>query len=440
MVGLLDVAHPQQEWQVGIGRGKSGGAFGLVSLLRPRLQIGLSSTDPSITEAEWHEIEDTLRLALQQGIGGRTCVGYGSSGRISGEVLFQCALEGQGPAAKLLDGTAEFRPTMFRAAIRGMALRLFGGLCDESSARQVVGRLFGSLSHDEGHNVSLLATAYTAESTELGSYGRGSWQQPTYATCGSVQWRLMRRCSQGEDEQLLRDLLAALHGLTMSLGGFGKSWRRPDHSIFYRTYGKTPIGCHWQWRDFQQLPPWIHVQSTADLSGLLTRSRQLAERWLQATGRKPAGRAAWREVLHPQAMAIWTRRADDFDDAAAICWFHQELKGNLGGKVNQVGRIWNRLLPLLDNAETGSGRARPGQASPTARPANPFSRPAAMARPGSARQAAPPPRGQVSIPVHQGAFLETLVLFPDQQRDSTAFIQKMNHGAGQEAGFRSLNF
>ncbi len=448
MGGLLDVAHPQQNWQLGFNNGReSHSAFGVVSLHRPKLQIALSCTDPAISEAEWQDIEATLRTALQQGIGGRTCVGYGSSGTISGDLLFQCKLAGQGPAAKLLDGTAEFRPTMFRAAIRGMALRLFGGLCDDVTTRQVVGRLFGSLSREEGQNVGLLATAYTDANTELGSYGRGSWQQPTYATTGHLQWRLMRRCRSNESEALLRDLLAALHGLTMSLGGFGKGWRRPDHSIFYSDYDKTPIGCHWQWRDADQLPTWVHVQSSADLTQLLQRARELGRRWLDATGVRAGGPARWREVLHPQTMRIWARRASDPDNAEAILWFHRDLKGTaLGGKVNQVGRLWNRLLPLLDGQGSGSAQAIARQASPMARPAaNPFARPSAMARPtamarpGASRQPPPVPQGAVSIAVHPGPFLESLVLFPEQ-RESAAFIKQMEEGNGAEAGFRPVTF
>jgi len=445
MGGLLDVAHPQQNWQLGFNNGReSHSAFGVVSLHKPKLQIALSSTDPSISAAEWEEIESTLRQALQQGIGGRTCSGYGSSGTISGDLLFQCALAGQGPAAKLLDNTAEFRPTMFRAAIRGMALRLFGGLCDDVTARQVVGRLFGSLSREEGQNVGLLATAYTKASTDLGSYGRGSWQQPTYATSGRLQWRLMRRCRGGESEAVLTDLLAALHGLTMSLGGFGKGWRRPDHSIFFSSYDKTPIGCHWQWQDVDQLPDWIHVQSSAEMAQLLNRARDLARRWLDAIGVRPGGPARWREVIHPQSMRIWTRRARDRDDAEAIRWFHSELKGTaLGGKVSQVsqvGRLWNRLLPLLDGQGSGSAPSAGRLPTPTARPAaNPFARPSATARPGSARQAAPTPRGAVSIAVHSGPFLESLVLFPEQ-RESTAFIRMMEEGGGADAGFRPVTF
>jgi CRISPR-associated protein Cmr6 len=447
--GLLDVAHPQQEWQVVGARGpKQGGAFALASLYRPNLQIGISSTDSSLSDQEWQEIEATLRRALKNGIGGRTCVGYGSSGKLSSGLLFHCSIEGQGPAAKLLDNTPEFRPTMFRAAIRGMALRLFGGLCDEASAKQVVNRIFGSV--DGKGDVSLLATAYTESTVDLGSHGRGGWEQPIYATSGQLQWRLTKAC-RPEEEQLLADLLAALHGLTMSLGGFGRGWRRPDHRIFFPDYGKTPIGCHWQWRNPASLPPMIKVQSAADLSRLLTHSRTLAERWLKANARQVGGPASWREVIHPQKMWIWSRRASGPLDAVVIHWFHRPKDGetardprdlrkcDLAGRVNQVGRIWNRLLPLDGDAPprgasqpAANPLARPNAA--LARPGSATARPAAgvMARPSTGSHAAPP-RGEVSISHWPGEYLESVVLFPEQ-RLSPAFIQVMNGGAGAEFG------
>lgn len=445
MNGLLDVAHPQQNWQVGFNNGGEGhSAFGVVSLYQPKLQVGLSCTDPSITTAEWDEVEQTLRQALREGIGGRTCVGYGSTGSLDRDLLFQCSLAGQGPAAKLLDGTAEFRPTMFRAAIRGMALRLFGGLCDSTTAQQVVGKLFGSLSKLEGQNVGLLATAYTDATTDLGSFGKGSWEQPIYATTGRLQWRLTRRCRGGEREELLlRDLLAALHGLTMSLGGFGRGWRRPDHRIFWSHYTKTPLGCHWQWREPDQLPRWVDVQSADDLSRLLRRARELAGQWLQATGGSKGRPAPWREVIDRDHMRLWIRTASNNEDAVLVDWFHAELKGSvLGGKMNRVGRLWNRLLPLRSGGQSAPVAER--QASPLARPASPTARPAAltrggaMARPSTARQPASP-RGEVSIPVHQGPFLETVVLFPDQ-REAPGFIQSMTRGKGADEGFRPVLF
>jgi CRISPR-associated protein Cmr6 len=452
--GLLDLSHPQQDWQVGIGSRKNGGAFAVVSLYRPRLLIGLSS-NKALSEGEWEEVTATLRSALAMGIGGRTCVGYGSSGRLTGDLLFECTLEGQGPAAKLLDGTAEFRPTMFRAAIRGMALRLFGGVTDARTARQVVGRLLGSLSpeDDRAGNVGLVATAYTEATTELGSFGWQNYQQPIYATSGRLQWRRMRACRGGEEEALLIDLLAALHGLTMSLGGFGRGWRRPDHRIFLLKYDKTPIGCHWQWRDVANLPPLIHIQSPEALAKLLQRSRGLARQWLKFTGQPIGEPAPWREVIHPQQMRIWTRRATDPADAEAVAWFHhspaerdvsgeqsdpRDLKRTiLAGQMNQVGLIWNRLLPLLDSAVATS------QASRAKPPANPLARPAParvarpMDRPATARQQARPPQGSVSIAAHQGAYLESLVLHslpadaqPEARQLHARFVAEMNRGGG----------
>jgi CRISPR-associated protein Cmr6 len=441
--GLLDIAHSQQNWQVINTSPTSRSAVSVVSLYKPCLQVGLSSTDPSLTAEEWEEIDYTLRLALQQGIGARTCVGYGSSGSVDSDVIFQCGLSGQGPAAKLLDGTFEFRPTMFRAAIRGMALRLFGGISDGNTAMAAVDRLFGSINGPEGQNVGLLATAYTVDRAELGQF-RERGQQQIYATEGFLQWRLMRACRSGENEQLLSDLLEALHGLTMSLGGFGRGWRRPDHRIFDPNYPKFPLGCHWQWREPDKLPRWVDVQSGEDLSRLLQRSRELAEAWLKATGQRPGNPAGWREVIHPDRMRVWWRIASDAEHAELVHWFHDrrmlKLKGTaLGGKMSQVGRLWNRLLPLRStdtNAQAAAPIAR--SASSKIRPAA-LARGAVMARPGAARQQAASSREVWIHDVHRGSFLETVVLFPDQW-EAPAFIDSMNRGEGSQAGFRSVRF
>jgi CRISPR-associated protein Cmr6 len=476
--GLLDVAHPQQNWQVGFSRHQrqnSHSAFAVASLYRPKLLIGISSIDPSLQEAEWQEIEDTLKRALKRGLGGRTCVGYGSCGRMSGDLIFQCALEGQGPAAKLLDRTPEFRPTMFRAGIRGMALRLFGAVTDARTARQVVGRLFGSISpeDDKAVNVGLLATAYVEPTVALGEHGREGWRQPIYTTTGTLQWRLTRPSEAPQSEELLQELLVVLHGLTMSLGGFGRGWRRPDHRIFLPSYGKTPLGCHWEWRHAGTPPEILQVQTANDLSNLIRKSRSLAQRWLRATNQPMGDAAPWREVIQPDKMLIWTRIASGTDDAEAIHWFHRprdgepvqdprELrKSDLAGKMNQVGCIWNRLLPLEGTshapapncpaqpaapmAQSGAGTTRPSAA--LARPGAATARPgAAMARPGAAT-ARPQAGGaaarqanarssifqnsEVWMNYSNGPFLESVVLFPEHC-DSDAFIRVLDQGAGAE--------
>lgn len=475
--GLLDVAHPQQNWQVGFSNGRERhGAFATVSLHRPLLKIGLSSIEPLANE-EWAAIDATLKKALERGLGGRTVAGYGSTGRIKGEVLFQCGMEGQGPAPKLLDDSSEFRPTMFRAAIRGMALRLFAGLTDERTAMQVVGELFGSLSREEGQNVGLLATSYTGSQNRLGKFGSGTWAQPVFATSGQLQWRQARCLRNGEDAVLLVELLGLLHGLTMTLGGFGRGWRRPDHRIFLPSYYKTgrpkaPIGTHWQWLKPNELPKGLHVQSVDDLERLLRHSQSTARRWLAAVNRKQGKPAAWREVLAPDRVGIWLRQASDPEDACVVGWFHEapepDREGNkdprdlkktdIGGRVNQVGRIWNRLLPLY--REGGNSRTAPlpsqapfarpsGPGGALARPPSPMARPTvgkgAIARPsgGGAATARSRPQqlgGPVSIDAWGGPYLESVVLFvdPRDRGHGPALRRILDEGAG--ANFRRIRF
>jgi CRISPR-associated protein Cmr6 len=220
-------------------------------------------------------------------------------------------------------------------------------------------------------------------------------------------------------------------------------------------YDKTPIGCHWEWRNAATFPAIVRVQSPGDLTGLLRRSRQLAERWLQAQGERTGVPAPWREVIHPDRMLIWSRRADNVEDAEAIHWFHRPREGDsrrdprdlrksdLAGRVNQVGLLWNRLLPIEAGGSekplpqvSASPMARPGAAM--ARPGAATARPAAgaMARPSTARQA-PAPKGEVWMNHSAGPFLESLVLFPEQ-RESPDFIKVMDRG--DDAGFERVRF
>ena len=117
--GLLDVAHPQQNWQVGYENGgERHNANAIVSLHQPILRIGLSSYKP-LDKDEWEEIKVVLTNALSRGIGGRTCAGYGTSSTgITEDALYKCSLVGQGAASKLLSGNPEFRHNIFRASVR----------------------------------------------------------------------------------------------------------------------------------------------------------------------------------------------------------------------------------------------------------------------------------------------------------------------------------
>ena len=417
--GLLDVVHPQQNWQVGsIPDDNSSGhsAYALVSLLKPHLQIGISSSR-ELTVEEWADVEATLHRALQAGMGGRTSTGYGRSQAFTEPVLFSCALGGQGSAPKLLDGTPEFRPIMFRSAIRGMALRLFGGVTSETFAKDAVDQLFGGLGAGEAAKLGLLEMAYTHSTLQVELFGSGNQSQPVFRTSGLLQWRLQRTFANGESEDMLRRLVAALHGLTMALAGFGRSWRRPDHRIFRPSYRKTPIGCHWQWLNPSALPKGIHVQSGRDLEVLLREARGLASQWLGITGSTMPNLPPWREVMAPERMMVWVREAASADDAKVIHWFHEQplkrsdlagrLKNNsqLDSRPTRIGRIWNRLLPL----EGGQAPAQGSIASAMARPVRRSAPAGATLQHGNQLHAFYEP--------HRGRFLETVVFFPIDKTD-----------------------
>jgi hypothetical protein len=159
-------------------------------------------------------------------------------------------------------------------------------------------------------------------------------------------------------------------------------------------------------------------------------------------------------------MRIWTREASDPLDARAIEWFHWEARGvgdqqpdprdlkrtDLAGRVNQVGRIWNRMLPIVGKSEASGGAPRPMEPSAMARPGGAMARPAnAMARPGSAtarpsavaggrsaqNRRPQAPRGEVSIALRSERFLEILVLFPEKKL-SPPFITMMDRGADED--------
>lgn len=127
---LVDIVHPQQGWQVE-DQAKKSSAFAQISLYKPTLRFSISS---SAKDVDWDEVWQIWESAIATGLGSRVCVGYGhvETSRDSVaqglKVLYRTRLKGQGQAPKLLTGGGEFRPNIFRAALRDHALRIFGGL------------------------------------------------------------------------------------------------------------------------------------------------------------------------------------------------------------------------------------------------------------------------------------------------------------------------
>lgn len=373
---LVDIVHPQQGWQVQSSQ-KAGGAFALMSLYQPELCFGISSTIP-LAQEEWDSIWQLWSQALTAGIGCRVSAGYGQPKTSKVKPLYQTQLKGQGIAPKLLDGSAEFRPNIFRAALRGHALRIFGGLTSAENAEKAVGQLFGDTQRDGGV-VGLLTMGFETTRLKLGDFGRGSWKVPTYEVEGKLNWFLTQKSLPTEQQQALKNFIAYLTRFAMVLGGFGRSWRRADHRLFYPEYydagSKGLIGCHWQWQENQALMFDVKVRKPEHLSRFLAEVQTMATTWLNLQGLPvtPNNYARnWREAWHPDKVKIFGYVTDG-DYSEAIEWLHgpyREAKPALGirrgsiyktsitGQMSKIGRLWHRMYPVIkvvkdDKAPTG---------------------------------------------------------------------------------------
>ena len=411
---LVDIVHPQQNWQVKTG--EKSAAFVQISLYQPTLQFGISSTE-DLAETEWDIVWDIWQRALSTGIGCRVSAGYGQPQKRTGEVLYRTQLKGQGQAAKLIDGTGEFRPNVFRAAIRGHALRLFGGLTDETTADRLVEQLFGGV-QGKG-TVGLLSMGFRSAQLELEQFGKGSYAQPTYQVEGELNWLLTRSLPAPEQESL-RKLIAALTRFAMVLGGFGKSWRRADHRLFLEDYydqDNPLIGCHWEWLGERALVNDVRVRKLDKVGEWITETRQIVQDWMLLQGEKPKEqRATWREAWHPETVEVWGRMASDREDSLAIHWLHGAYREaiptariregsiyqtSVTGQMGKIGRLWHRMYPLV--------RLKP-----------------------------PETQGGKPIPKPTSQFIELLTIFPDHSPAAIDFLDFLDSQHHQPKGFQKL--
>jgi hypothetical protein len=129
-------------------------------------------------------------------------------------------------------------------------------------------------------------------------------------------------------------------------------------------------------------------------------------------------------------------------------------KSDIAGKMNRVGCIWNRMLPIefdeqkLVTAKSRQDASAPPRVNPIARP------PQALARPGAATQRPqgralaesaqsseiPLAKAEVWMDHSAGPFLESLVLFP-KACNSAAFIDTMRqHEEDDDKSFKQLSW
>lgn len=419
---LVDIVHPQQNWQVKSSN-KDTGAFIQISLHKPELRFGISSNTP-LEDSEWEIIWKIWEKAISTGIGCRVCAGYGQPETHTGNVLYRTKLKGQGQAAKLIDGTGEFRANIFRAAVRGHALRIFGGLTGADTADRIVNNLFGGIqSQSQGEAIiGLLGMSFQVLKDNPGTFGRAGYIQPTYNIEGELTWLLAKELPLPEHQEALKKLIAALTRFAMVLGGFGKSWRRADHRLFYEEYYeneyKSLIGCHWQWLEERALFNDVQVRKLDQVGGFIDKVRQTAQDWMQLQGitPNPAQKAPWREAWHRDTVQVWGREADSKEDSQAIFWLHQpyqeEIRGvqpegsiyrsSLTGQMGHIGRLWHRMYPFVRLVKN---------------PQDPNGKP---------------------IPKPTPKYLEFLTLFPDNSTESRRFIQFLNSQQNRPNSFQRL--
>ncbi|SKB15331.1 conserved hypothetical protein [Planktothrix sp. PCC 11201] len=355
---LVDVVHPQENWQVKNSGNHS--AFIQISLYKPELIFGISCQKP-LEDQEWETIWQIWEKALGRGIGSRVSAGYGQPKIHPENSLLTVNLKGQGLASQLINKEGEFRANMFKAALRGHTLRLLGGVTNESTAEELTKHLWGGFAGANGSIVGKLGIAFQAQDLELDDFtytpSKNPFSMPIYdLKKGQLDILLMGNLSEPEQVPY-RNLVTRLIKFSLLLGGFGKSWRRIDHRMFFEEYlekgNKPMIGCHWEFISSSQ-KFYCPVQELGDITKFLNDIHSKTKNWVSQTQGKqlsPQG-ANWREAWHPQNVQVWGRIAENKLDSIAIEWFHGNYNGSktikqsdLTGKMGRIGRIWHRMCP-----------------------------------------------------------------------------------------------
>ena len=367
---LLDLVHPQQGWQVMTrntsNKPKGESAYAQVSLYQPILRFAISSPKPLSAE-EWQQIWQIWEKAIASGLGSKVSTGYGQINQTSRPIIYRAKLKGQGQAAKLIDDSGEFRPNIFRAALRGHALRIFGGLTDKKTAEELVQELFGGIQQKDP-TVGLLGFQFRSSKLEITSFGSRKYAQPAYRVEGELTWFLTKPLLDSKHQPILKKLVSRLMQFGMILGGFGKSWRRIDHRIFFEDYYedsyKALIGCHWQWLGENSQRQNVKVSRLEKVGQFLDHIQETAKEWIQCQEkplRETQWATDWREAWHPNNVQVWGRIAEDADDSVAVYWFHKPYqqkipnlqpegsiyKSSVTGKIGEISLLWHRMYPIV---------------------------------------------------------------------------------------------
>lgn len=375
---LVDIAHGQQPYQVMRSTKERGeNANVQISLYQPKFKFGISCPNIPLDSPEWEEIKAIWEKALSYGIGSRVSAGYGYVEEVkpsSDRVLASICLDGQGVASQLLlkatredrYKTPEFRPNMFKAALRGHTLRILGGLVGEGLAKSLTQKIWGGIGERGGDGDAVVGYVGIDFAVEGGLHpGEHIYNQITKSG-RQIEVRMpiyklndgrLNLIRIGEVKPELEAFLISLMKFSVLLGGFGKSWRRVHHKLFYPSYfdkkDKPMIGCHWQLAAASQD---FLVNPNSDLSGItnfIEEIRQQAIVWIQSElgSYQPGCAQDWREAFHPTKVQVWGRVTTK--KSHAVLWFHGNYqdqkkiyKSTLTGSMGKIGRVWHRMYPV----------------------------------------------------------------------------------------------
>ena len=331
---LVDVVHPQQERQ--IQRRGSPQAIAVVSFHQPTFIFELSSIKP-LPETEWQTIGGLLRRALRSGLGGKTSTGYGLCFIPQDRYPLDITLQGKGVSPLLRSDEPEFRPNLFKASLKGHVLRLLAGVSgDEKAVQAKVKRLFG-------HTMEPGVLQLYWESKSLVYDKQGREDTPIYETKGTLYL-------DAPQPDLL--FMQKVIEFAVTMGGFGKSWRRVWHRDFFPDYKTRGIGCHWLCRDSSFEPAIITHQG--NLKTFLTQLQQTTRDYM-AVKANSAQCLSWKEAWCSQRLSVYTQVVSQ---SKAIKLFHEaEFKTTpaIGGRnpgdkrPTFISFVWHRMLPIDGN-------------------------------------------------------------------------------------------
>ena len=366
---IVDIVHPQENWQVFSGKKEKGeNANFMISLLKPKLNFGISSSK-ELSEAEWDEIWSVWETALGYGIGSRVSAGYGQIAKHEANKILSVYLKGEGLISKRVDGSKEFRPNMFKAALRGHTLRLFGGVTNKENAEHLTKKLWGGFPEkSDSRKEAWVGELGIAFNYNLDDFEIFPGQVPPFELERSQLDLLALNVESEARQKELKRFLIRLIKFSMMLGGFGKSWRRSSHNLFFSNPNYKPdIGCHWEFIGAAQAL-YVPFNSVDDIKTYFSELYQYIQYWVNHVERKQLKQEGedWREAWHPNRVQVWARFDDDNEAISDVLdWLHHDgnqpyslKRTHLGGRMGQIGRVWQRMYPRFICNQEGQKRRR----------------------------------------------------------------------------------